>query len=58
MICECLERIQAKIDVYDYDRFSLNDHMGRVLIHLRDVSVRGGKRGSGSNAALSCTELD
>jgi len=42
MICECLERIQAKIDVYDYDRFSFNDHMGRVLLHLKEVlAVRG-----------------
>ena len=42
MICECLERIQAKIDVYDYDRFSFNDHMGRVLLHLKEVGAKTG----------------
>ena len=48
MICECLERIRAKIDVYDYDRFSLNDHMGRVLLHLKDVRVQEGDGGGGA----------
>lgn len=32
-----LTRIRAKVDIYDYDKWSLNDFMGRVMIHLRDV---------------------
>lgn len=50
MICECLERVRAKIDVYDYDRFSFNDHMGRVLLHLKDVRFEGRGAGIGKQA--------
>jgi hypothetical protein len=38
-ICDCLERIEAKITVWDHDGFlsAMADFMGRVRIHLRDV---------------------
>lgn len=43
-ILDAMDRIECKIDVYDHDRFSFDDHMGRVMIHLRDVL---NKRGAG-----------
>lgn len=41
---DLLDRIEAKLDVYDYDKFSLNDFMGRALLHIREVV---GTRGRG-----------
>jgi len=39
-----LERVEAKLDVYDHDKFGMNDFMGRAYVHLRDVL---GTRGRG-----------
>jgi len=39
-----LDRVEAKLDVYDWDRLSMNDFMGRAYLHLREVL---GTRGRG-----------
>ncbi len=40
---DCLERINCKIDVYDYDRFGFNDHMGRAYMHASELLAMRGR---------------
>jgi stress response protein SCP2 len=41
-ISKCLERIACKIDCYDYDKWSMNDLIGRIYLHLSEVlKMRG-----------------
>jgi len=41
---DLLDRIEAKLDVYDHDKWGLNDFMGRAYLHIREVV---GTRGRG-----------
>ena len=43
-VAALLERIEAKLDVYDHDKWSRNDFMGRAYFHVREVM---GTRGRG-----------
>lgn len=63
---DLLDRIEAKLDVYDYDKWSMNDFIGRARLHIREVvGTRGrgvqvrelplGQKHPGENADVSGT---